>query len=299
MTPRERLVFMAIAERTNAEGYCEWTQADLANDTGLRPRTVNAAVNDLLLGYPDKDGVRQAWPESRKCIEAERRREGLRYRLLRPDIAVAEPREDVVRPVRQPVAPPSRASNVADPVPQNLHIPIAPEPQVPPVQTVAHADSAIPDTQNLRLPLMKSPLKDSPIERTSLRSGERGSLRVCEDAPAREGVADVRSELFTVGMAMLMGLTDLPSSRCRALLGRFRKEAREDTALVMAALERAVDVRPIEPIPFIFGALQAKPKMSAFDQIHDELGTTSMWLQIQNEAEAAFAERQAALVEVE
>ena len=56
-----------------------------------------------------------------------------------------------------------------------------------------------------------------------------------------------------------------------------REPACGDAGL-LALCRQAVDLRPAEPISFVFGALNPKPRVSAFDQMHAELGTRSLWL---------------------
>lgn len=95
-------------------------------------------------------------------------------------------------------------------------------------------------------------------------------------APALASV-DVVGELYGEGLPILRGLVGRSDGACRKLLGQFRQRAGDDCAQVLAALHRAVDVRPIDPTAFILGILKAQPKRSTFDQIHHELGTTSLW----------------------
>jgi Helix-turn-helix domain len=69
LSPRERLVFFAIAERADANLHCAPTMEDLCDGTGLRRRTIWAAVHDLA--------------QRGECIRVERLRDGLHYYLLR------------------------------------------------------------------------------------------------------------------------------------------------------------------------------------------------------------------------
>jgi hypothetical protein len=210
LTPRERLILMAIAERADADLSCAPTQAMLAEDTGLSPRTVNDAVNDLLLGRKGREGKRQA---PSRCIEAERRREGLRYKLLRPINAHAKPLE-------WPEMPLEAELTVADPVLQNLHIQpevvTHPEPQNLHIPTPETAEFATPDMQNLRLPLMKSPLKDSPV-RTSLRDVERASAPATQLVVASTNVVALPDRVEDARSAWNEVCTPLGFPACREM----------------------------------------------------------------------------------
>lgn len=157
LTPSERLVLFAIAERADEDLQCVPTQAMLAEDTGLSVRTLIPAIKSLA--------------KRKDCIKVERRREGLHYVLLRP----------TPKPMTWPDVP----EPVTDREVQNLHIAAQAE-KVPECAEFAHpnapehAKSAHPDTQNLRLPLMKNPLsKKEKEERTSQEGGS-----ACAPAPA-------------------------------------------------------------------------------------------------------------------
>lgn len=137
LTPSERLVLFAIAERADEDLQCVPTQAMLAEDTGLSVRTLIPAIKSLA--------------KRKDCIKVERRREGLRYALLRP----------APKPMTWPDVP----EPVTDREVQNLHIAAQAE-KTPEYAEFAHpngsehAKSAHPVMQNLHIPLMKSPLKE-------------------------------------------------------------------------------------------------------------------------------------------
>lgn len=105
--------------------------------------------------------------------------------------------------------------------------------------------------------LKKNPLRESPKE------GTRG------EAPRRE-TPDIIRDLFTEGLPLLIGLTGQSEPRCRAMIGRLRKEAGDDCSRVLAALHRAGDVRPTDPFPWLLQSVRTKPQLGVIDQIrHD------------------------------
>jgi hypothetical protein len=212
LTPRERLILFAIAERADADLSCAPTQAMLAEDTGMSPRTVSEAVQDLLLGRKDDDEIRHNPPG---CIEAERRREGLRYKLIRPD---AKP----IKPLEWPDMP--EEEHISDPVLQNPRIPNVvtnAEPQISHIQTPEippeAAEIAKPDSQISRLPLMKRlPLEESPQE-SSLRSVARAQADNVV-VLAIDGVAEARAVWNEVCAPVGMpACREMPETRRRRL----------------------------------------------------------------------------------
>ena len=78
------------------------------------------------------------------------------------------------------------------------------------------------------------------------------------DAEASKKPPDVRLELWTEGLSLIQGVTGKTEQQSRALLGRFVKTANDDCAVVLAALRRAADIRPIDPIPWITRAVQPR-----------------------------------------
>ncbi len=75
LLPRERLVFMAIAERADDSLSCAPTLDTLTVDTGLSLHTVKQTVGELLA--------------RKDCIaRCERLRQGAGYKLLRPYVRV-------------------------------------------------------------------------------------------------------------------------------------------------------------------------------------------------------------------
>lgn len=68
---------------------------------------------------------------------------------------------------------------------------------------------------------------------------------------------DSKHELWGEGVPILVSLGCVESS-ARSNIGRWLKDTREDAATVLGAIQRARDVRAINPIPWITRALQSK-----------------------------------------
>jgi Helix-turn-helix domain len=131
---------------------------------------------------------------------------------------------------------------------------------------------------NLGCQKQHSDLTKTAPESVQQESIKKGTL-LRNAAPSAPAIPpDIRRELFGEGLAIVRALTGKPDGASRALLGRFCKQASDDCARVLDVLRRAADHRPVDPVSFVFGALNPKPRVSAFDQMHTELGTRSLWL---------------------
>jgi hypothetical protein len=71
---------------------------------------------------------------------------------------------------------------------------------------------------------------------------------------------DVRTELFRDGLAKLQAMTGKPDGACRGLIGGWLKANADDCVKVLAAIRRAEDTRPAEPVAWISAALKPAPK---------------------------------------
>ena len=77
-------------------------------------------------------------------------------------------------------------------------------------------------------------------------------VRTSTDAKASgNGFMDARTELFHVGLSSLMALTGKPEGRCRSLLGKWLKQTKDDSSLVMLAIRDATDNRVVDVVPWI------------------------------------------------
>lgn len=258
----ERWVFTSLAERADADLHCNPTLPVLALDAAISPGSTFKAVHAL---------------EARGLIKIESKADGLHYYIQRPDEAVQNP-----RPVNgNGFSPPWRNADAADIMepPENIPDTILHAVQDAPVDV---SESILPPVQDAD-PSILSPVQDASYTPCKMynesppSSPHEGTL-LRNDALCAHPLPDVRRELFREGLAIVRGLTGKPDGSARALLGKFCKAGRDDCAHVLAVLRQAVDLRPAEPISFVFGALNPKPRVSAFDQMHAELGTRSLWL---------------------
>ena len=69
---------------------------------------------------------------------------------------------------------------------------------------------------------------------------------------------DAREVLWADGLAILRRLTGMPDGKARKLLGRWCREARDDCAMVLAALRRAERDRIGDPVPWIENAIATR-----------------------------------------
>jgi len=62
---------------------------------------------------------------------------------------------------------------------------------------------------------------------------------------------ELRDRLWQEGLPILRTLTGLPENRARGVLGKLVKQGGDDCSLVLAALQEAVDTKPIDPVPWL------------------------------------------------
>lgn len=90
----------------------------------------------------------------------------------------------------------------------------------------------------------------------------KGTGAIAPAAPplAGELPADWPTRLFRYGVPMVVALTGLPEGRVRALIGKWRKTAKDDCRQVLRVIEDARDHNPTDPVPWIEGALRNRGK---------------------------------------
>lgn len=80
-----------------------------------------------------------------------------------------------------------------------------------------------------------------------------------EAAPLAERIPDIRSELWSEGLAIVRGITGKPEAASRAIVGRLAKACRDDCASAMAILRDARDIRPAgDPVAWVMAAALAR-----------------------------------------
>jgi len=102
-----------------------------------------------------------------------------------------------------------------------------------------------------------SPLTRQDRTRQDLREEDSSSLR--SEAPD-EPAHDVRTELFRSGLSDLRSLTGQADGQSRRLIGLLLRDARDDAARVLTAIQQARDLRPAEPIAWLKAA--CKPRQT-------------------------------------
>lgn len=92
-----------------------------------------------------------------------------------------------------------------------------------------------------------------------------GSAHSGPDGPAPVGAGqdDARSQLWSQGLGHIRRLTGKSAPQSRRLLGGLLKSARDDCAVVNAALAEAADLRPIDPAAWLTRRIRGpdKPEM--------------------------------------
>lgn len=99
------------------------------------------------------------------------------------------------------------------------------------------------------------------------------SLRSGRAEPRREP-KDVRDELWDRGPELIELLTGKPPVAARSLLGKLLKMAKDDCAVVLAALQRAIDHRPVDPVAWLSQAVSGN-RRSSEDRLAEDWGLTS------------------------
>jgi hypothetical protein len=77
-----------------------------------------------------------------------------------------------------------------------------------------------------------------------------------------------RQKLFREGLANLQQLTGRTESQCRGIIGKWLKQANEDSKRVSRAIEDAMAEEPADPIPWITAALRVRQSTHLDDVRH-------------------------------
>jgi hypothetical protein len=91
----------------------------------------------------------------------------------------------------------------------------------------------------------------------SLRSGLSPALPTTPAGPA-SAAPDARTALFREGLDRAVRLTGKPPAACRAMLGRWLRDAGDDAALLGLVLAEAEASRPADPSAWVVAAIQAR-----------------------------------------
>ncbi len=116
-----------------------------------------------------------------------------------------------------------------------------------------------------------SPSPSEKKDSGSLRSPATQAVAL-PDLVTVNGVLPARDQLWGPGLASLQAMTGLPGKRCRALLGKLTKIAKDNCAMVSSVLEEAAEIRPVgDPIAWITAALHkrvgSESEVSAFEKM--------------------------------
>jgi hypothetical protein len=77
-------------------------------------------------------------------------------------------------------------------------------------------------------------------------------------SPPEPQPENARDTLWRDGLATLRTLTGQDANRARSLLGRLLKPLGDDCAALLAILDQARDLRPIDPVPWLIAAADAR-----------------------------------------
>lgn len=87
---------------------------------------------------------------------------------------------------------------------------------------------------------------------------ERSSVAIATAAPAQP--IDARDAVWREGLPIIKALTGKPDAPSRTFLGKLVKAADDDCAKVLASLQRAAAIRPIDPASWLVAELDTKRK---------------------------------------
>jgi len=97
----------------------------------------------------------------------------------------------------------------------------------------------------------------SEVKEPSLRSGLSPAAPTTPAGPA-SAAPDARTALFREGLDRAVRLTGKPPAACRAMLGRWLRDAGDDAALLGLVLAEAEVSRPADPSAWVVAAIQAR-----------------------------------------
>ncbi len=98
-----------------------------------------------------------------------------------------------------------------------------------------------------------------PYQKPEAREEPNGSYSD-PDGSGAEAPPDLRKQLFDEGIKSLIRQTGKPDGRCRALIGKWLKAAKDDCRLVLSKIRQAEADRIADPVPWIGEAI--KPEWS-------------------------------------
>lgn len=84
------------------------------------------------------------------------------------------------------------------------------------------------------------------------------SLAEQRAAAAFDVAEDIRTRLWAEGRPIIRTLTGKSYMQAGIVLGRLLRDARDDCALLLAALRDALDLRPVEPMPWLVATVRSR-----------------------------------------
>lgn len=97
------------------------------------------------------------------------------------------------------------------------------------------------------------PQKDS----SSLRSGAEAAPALPMELPP-DRPKPIRSLVYSDGLPIIRGLTGQSEAQARTLIGRLLRECQDDCARLHTALREAHDLKPADPVAWLFGAVKRR-----------------------------------------
>jgi hypothetical protein len=104
-------------------------------------------------------------------------------------------------------------------------------------------------------------LQEAEAERKKERvptSSAQSATKQEQISPPEPQPENARDTLWRDGLATLRALTGQDANRARSLLGRLLKPLGDDCAALLAILDQARDLRPIDPVPWLIAAADAR-----------------------------------------
>ncbi|HTI81805.1 MAG TPA: hypothetical protein VL614_15255 [Acetobacteraceae bacterium] len=77
-------------------------------------------------------------------------------------------------------------------------------------------------------------------------------------AEAFDRAEDIRTRAWREGAQIIRTLTGKSEGQARTMVHRLLRDARDDCALLLACLQEALDLRPIEPIAWLVKAIRSR-----------------------------------------
>jgi uncharacterized protein YdaU (DUF1376 family) len=131
-----------------------------------------------------------------------------------------------------------------------------------------HANGVHPGYDS-RAPALQSQLHS---ESSSLRS-EEDSVSLRSTRGEKTEFKDIRDELFNRGGVLVSQLTGKPIAPSKKFVGKLLKLAADDCAVVLAALYRATEHRPVDPAAWLTQAVSGR--RNSEDRLAEDWGLTT------------------------